>query len=109
MVHISEQISKNDILNYLHAIKDELHKEGIDKMALFGSFARDEVDMYSDIDIAIQLQSAYLDTRSSWDYFDLMAKIKGMISKKFQVNCDIFDLDSDSFIKESVMKDLIYV
>jgi predicted nucleotidyltransferase len=109
MVNTTEKINKTDILGYLKEIKGELVEQGIKEIALFGSFARDRVDMYSDIDIAIQIQSDYLKTRSSWDYFDLIAKIKSLISQKFHITCDIFDLDSNSFMKESVMKDLIYV
>ena len=109
MVNTAEKINKTDILNYIKEIKDDLVDDGISKIALFGSFARNEVDLYSDIDIAIQLKSNYLESRSSWDYFDLIAKIKSMVSQKFHIGCDIFDLDSDSFIKQSVMEDIIYV
>jgi predicted nucleotidyltransferase len=103
------ELTKGDILNYLKEIRYELAKDGIDKIALFGSFAKDEVDIYSDIDIAIKLRSDYLENRSSWDYFDLIGKIKGLVSKKFHVSCDIFDLDSDSPLKEGIVKELIYV
>lgn len=109
MADITKKIDRSDVLEYIKEIKDELVKDGIYKIALFGSYARNEVDIYSDIDIAIKLQSDYLEKRNSWDYFDLIAKIKTLITQKFHVGCDIFDLDSDSFIKKSVMKDLIYV
>ncbi len=109
MAEIKEKISKDDVLEYMKTIKEELVSDGIAVLALFGSFARDEVDLYSDIDIAIKLEDDYLAKRDSWDYFDLTRKIKHLISQKFHVGCDVFDLDSDSFIKKSVMKDLIYV
>ena len=45
--------TKEAILHYLKEIKPELEEYGIEKIALFGSFATDEQNVYSDIDIAI--------------------------------------------------------
>ena len=55
MTEATKKISRDDVLKYLKDIKDELVEDGVYKIALFGSFARDEVDVYSDIDIAIKL------------------------------------------------------
>jgi len=97
------------ILNYLKEIKDELKCDGISKVALFGSFAREEATVYSDIDIAIQKEKNYLVSRTAYEYFDEMTKIKNLLREKFHRNSDIFDLDSDSSMKQSIKKDLIYV
>jgi hypothetical protein len=101
--------NKLSIVAYLQEIKSELFHDGISKIALFGSFARDEANVYSDIDIAIQKEKNYLDTRTAYEYFDEISKIKQMIRKKFHRNSDIFDLDSNSSMKQSILKDLIYV
>ncbi len=101
--------SKLSIVNYLQEIKGDLLIDGISKIALFGSFARDEATVYSDIDIAIQKEKNYLSTRSAYDYFNEVSKIKNLIRKKFHRNSDIFDLDSNSSMKNSITKDLIYV
>jgi len=101
--------SKENILNYLKEIKNELKSDGIVSLALFGSFAREENGVYSDIDIAIAKENNYLKTRSAYNYFDEVSKIKTMIQKKFHRNSDIFDLDSDSVMKKTIMKDLVYV
>ena len=100
---------KLSIVSYLQEIKSELLHDGISKIALFGSFARDEASVYSDIDIAIQKEKNYLQTRTAYDYFDEVSKIKTMIRNKFHRNSDIFDLDSNSSMKSSILKDLIYV
>jgi predicted nucleotidyltransferase len=100
---------KLSIVNYLKEIKSELEKDGISKIALFGSFARNEQSVYSDIDIAIQKENNYLVQRSAYDYFEEVSKIKNLIRKKFHRNSDIFDLDSNSNMKKSISKDLIYV
>jgi len=101
--------TKSNILDYLSEIKKELLDDGIISLALFGSFARDEQNVYSDIDIAIQKENNYLQKRTAYNYFDEIEKIKLMIQNKFHRNSDIFDLDSDSSMKENIKKDLLYV
>lgn len=103
------KVTKINIITFLHDIKEELLNDGISKIGLFGSFARDEAGVYSDIDIAIQKDSNYLVTRSAYDYFEEVSKIKSLIRKQFHRNSDVFDLDSDSSMKDEILKDLIYV
>lgn len=78
-------------------------------MALFGSFSRDEQNVYSDIDIAIVKDKTFRDNYCVYHYFDVVKKIKKNISKKFHRGVDIFDLDSNSEFKHSIKKELIYV
>ena len=103
------KVDKHNIVAYLKEIKEELKLDGISKVALFGSFAREEESVYSDIDIAIQKEKSYLQTRSAYDYFDEITKIKNLIRTKFHRNSDVFDLDSGSSMKETILKDIIYV
>ena len=100
---------KASIVAYLKEIKSELFHDGISKIALFGSFARDEAGVYSDIDIAIQKEKNYLQKRTAYDYFDEVSKIKELIRNKFHRSSDVFDLDSNSSMKKTILKDLIYV
>ena len=100
---------KPSILSYLKEIKSELNRDGISKIALFGSFARNEQSVYSDIDIAIQKENNYLSSRTAYDYFEEVSKIKNLIKKKFHRNSDVFDLDSHSSLQKTIAKDLIYV
>lgn len=103
------RVSKLNIITFLQEIKAELVNDGIVTLGLFGSFARDEAGVYSDIDIAIQKEKNYLANRTAYDYFDEISKIKTLIKKKFHRNSDIFDLDSNSSMRDEIMKDLIYV
>jgi len=101
--------TKENIIFFLKEIKDKLSTEGISHIALFGSYSRDEAGVYSDIDVAIQKEKDYLQTRSAYDYFEQITSIKTLLRDKFHKNSDIFDLDSSSSMKESIKKDLIYV
>lgn len=103
------RVSKMDIISYLSEIKSELSGDGISKLGLFGSFSRDEAGVYSDIDIAIQKERGYLESRNAYDYFEEVSKIKRLLKQKFHRNSDVFDLDSNSSMKQEIMKDLIYV
>ena len=99
----TKRYKKEDILYYFQEIKSEMQKDGLERIGLFGSLARGETDQFSDIDIAIKLRDDYLESRSVWSYFELIEKIKSLISKKFHRKCDIFDLNSDSFIKKDIL------
>ena len=103
------KVDKSNIIIFLNEIKTELSEDGIVKLGLFGSYARDEESVYSDIDIAIKKENGYLNNRTAYDYFDEVSKIKNLINKKFHRNIDIFDLDSNSTMRDEIMKDLIYV
>lgn len=102
-------VTKESILIYLAGFKKELEAEGITELALFGSYATASQTPYSDIDIAIRKAPDYLQERSAYDYFDLLERIKNKIAKHFHKNADIFDLDSQSPLKASIEKELVYV
>jgi len=101
--------TKENILQYLQEIKEELQEKGIVKIALFGSYAKDSQNVYSDIDIAISKDIYFLEKNSSYSYFDIIGNLKEKIRKKFHRNIDVFDLDSKSSFKQSIEKELIYV
>jgi predicted nucleotidyltransferase len=88
----------NEILYKLKELKKELN---IDKMAIFGSYARDEENSNSDIDLVIFSKNK--------NYFKLI-EIENYISKKLNTKIDLGYYDSlKPFIKDSIKKDLIYV
>jgi len=101
--------TRETILRYLKEIKPELEAYGIEKIALFGSFAKNQENAYSDIDIAIKKKSDFLKDHSAYDYFDIVVKIKTKLRLALHRNSDVFDLDSDSDFKDSIKKEIIYV
>jgi len=101
--------TKENIIEYLTEIKPALLNDGIITLALFGSFATNKENAYSDIDIAIAKKENFLKENSSYSYFDIVNDIKSKIQRKFHRNIDIFDLDSNSPLKNSIKKDLLYV
>ena len=91
------------VLNALSEIKIELkEKYGIEKIALFGSYARNEANETSDIDIAIlKAKNITLSNRLN---------AKNMLEKKLNVKVDLGYFDSmKTFIKNRIQKEFIYV
>ncbi len=101
--------TRETILHYLKEIKPELEGYGIEKVALFGSFAINKQTVYSDIDIAIQKKSGFFQEYTAYDYFEIVSKLKNKILLALHRNSDVFDLDSDSEFTESIKKEMIYV
>lgn len=102
-------VQKEQILDYLSNIKNELRKSGIVKIGLFGSFAQDKATPFSDIDIAIQIQKGYLEKHDVWEYFNLINALKQKLLKEFSRKIDIYDLDNTSNIKNRISNEVIYV
>ena len=101
--------TKQAILSYLQELKPTLVQKGIVELGLFGSYARDENTVYSDIDVAIRRDVDFLKDRHSYEYFNLIDEIKDDILKKFHRQSDVFDLSSETPMRVNVLKELIYV
>jgi len=102
-------MTQEKILRYLKELKPELEAKGIVDVALFGSYATQKENPYSDIDIAIRKKEDFLDEYSAYDYFNLISNLKAKLLKKLHRSTDVFDLDSHSSFKEQIEKELIYV
>jgi hypothetical protein len=94
-------MKKEDILIYLRNNKKYLRKEfGIKKIALFGSYARDEAKKRSDIDLLIEVKEKDFKNR----YL-----LKELLKNEFNKEIDVFYYDTlRKFIKNNVQEDLIY-
>ena len=91
------------ILEKLKKAKKILKQEfGIEKIAIFGSFARNEEKENSDIDIVI------LKMKRKNGF--LIAKAKRFLSNYLNINVDIGLYDAmNPYIKKEIKKDMIYV
>ncbi len=94
---------EKDIIKELSNCKQRLRQEfGIDKIALFGSFARGEAHSKSDVDIVII-------SMQNKNYFTLL-KAKVFLEKVLHKKVDLGFFDAlKPYVKDEVRKDLIYV
>jgi predicted nucleotidyltransferase len=96
-------MKREDILAYLQTHKDEFAKKyHISKMALFGSYARGENSLGSDIDIAIETGLS--------DYFKLY-DFKEELETYFKHKVDVVRLRDkmNDALKNRIIRDGIYV
>lgn len=98
---MSKQIDKTNILNYLKEHYSEFkNKYNIEKIGLFGSYARDEANDNSDIDIFVKMKPSLFN----------MVAIKEQIENDLNVRVDIIREHKNIkplFLK-MIQKDLIY-
>lgn len=98
---MSKQIDKTNILNYLKEHYSEFkNKYNIEKIGLFGSYARDEANNNSDIDIFVKMNPSL---------FNMIA-IKEQIENDLDRKVDIIREHKNIkplFLK-MIQKDLIY-
>ena len=96
-------MTKNEIITYLKEHKDDfMQKYQISKLALFGSYSRDENRDDSDVDIAIETPLS--------DYFKLY-DFKEELENSFHTKVDVVRLRNkmNMALRRRIEKDGIYV
>ncbi len=95
-------LTKNDILHKLNILKKSYQNEGIEIYALFGSYAKDTFDEFSDIDIAYKINYQEFSKKYKDGFSKLLRlqNIKEELEKTFGKKVD-FVLFKESF-EESV-------
>ena len=98
-------LTQQNILDFLKENKAFLQKEfHIMKIGVFGSFARNEQSLNSDIDILIELEN------NVSNVFDLKWALRDFLKTKFNREVDICNAKHiKSYAREYVLKDAIYV
>jgi len=93
--------NKNQIITFLKQNKKQIQeKYKVNKIALFGSFARDEANQDSDIDILVDMSPSFD------NFFDL----KYFLEDEFKTTVDLGkEKNMRLFIKNKIQEDLIYV
>ncbi|MEA1919312.1 MAG: nucleotidyltransferase domain-containing protein [Campylobacterota bacterium] len=103
--------NKSEILEYLASIKTALQHEGIAQIGLFGSFARNEGDLGSDIDIVIETSPEFVKAHPAYEALAYLEALREKISNRFGgFRVDICDRSGlDDALKEKILKDACYV
>lgn len=105
-------LKQNDILKLLNEYKLRYAKEGLNLVGLFGSYARDNSDQYSDIDVAYELDREQFSKLYS-DGFSKILRIKEVeesLAKVLHKKVDLVSLNSNNrTFLEHIKKEMIYV
>ncbi len=93
--------TKDSIINFLKQNKQIIQeKYDVNKIGLFGSFARDEATKDSDIDILVDMKSS----------FDNFFELKYFLEDAFKRKVDLGkEKNLRLLVKEQIKKELIYV
>ncbi len=92
-------MTKEQILHSLRLRKEELNKRfGVRKMALFGSYARDEATDESDIDLLVEMEP------SAQKFFSLQRYLEELFDKPVDVGTKL-----RRFVAKRIEKEMITV
>ena len=98
-------IEKDKILVKLKEVKEKYHVEGLNLLGIIGSYAKDEADEFSDIDILYELDYDKF-SKSYKDGFSKLLRIdeiKKELESIFKKRVDLVPK------KEKLLKELVYV
>lgn len=96
---------KEPILLYLKELKPSLQKEGISEIGLFGSFAKDEATIYSDIDIFIRTTKAFREKHRGFAGFSFLADLRRRIAERFNKEVDLCNIAGFDKEKQDIFLD----
>ncbi|MDF1883964.1 nucleotidyltransferase domain-containing protein [Sulfurimonas sp. SAG-AH-194-C21] len=97
--------SKEEILDFLHRNYATItRKYHLTKLGMFGSFARDEQHIGSDVDIIIEIEDG------TENIHDLKNSLRTYLTHSFERSVDIArEKYLKPYVKELILKDTIYV
>ncbi len=102
-------MKSDEIISYLKTLKQALKTEGIVDIGLFGSCAKDTQTHNSDIDIVYKTTDKFLNKHKGWTAFTyLNTNLRDKVSDKFKAHTDMFDINSDSVLKDKIISQAIY-
>jgi len=97
-------MTKSEILDYLRNHKSELNKKyGVSKIGLFGSYARNEQNNDSDIDIAIEIEKG---KKNIHTFLALKREMEKVFNKKVDLG---IESTLKPIAKKHIQKEIIYV
>lgn len=99
-------LNKNDIVSKLKELKPKYEQEGLILLGLFGSYAKDNQNDFSDIDIAYKLDYDKFSQKYK-DGFSKLLRIDDIKSELQQAFKTKIDFVPDS--NKKLLKDIVYV
>lgn len=100
-------ITKEDILGILKKVKPKYQQEGVDILGLFGSYAKDTQDDFSDVDIAYRLDYDKMAKQQDKDVFRVLFRIDEIRKELQELISKKVDFVPDK--NEKILERIIYV
>lgn len=107
-------VTKEMILDYLRELKPKLAKDGVTKLGLFGSYAKDEATINSDIDIVINVNDKFYNNFNGSGFAGLiyLENLRTDIENRFGKSTDLCnikcfkDYEIEIFLKMLFMSEI---
>lgn len=96
-------MTKYDIIEYIKSHREEIKNFGVEKIGIFGSYAREENTEKSDIDFLVKFANV---KSKYYAYFGLKNYLEDNFHKKIDL-CREEDIKSE--FKEEIQRSVIYV
>lgn len=103
MGEVKKRLKRAEVIRVLSQHKNDfVNRYGVTKLGIFGSVARDDAALASDVDVVVQL--------SKQDLFRIIG-IKQDLEENLQVSVDVVSYRSgmDSYLKKCIDRDAVYV
>ncbi len=95
--------TKENIFNILHEHREQIRALGVHRLGLFGSFARDEQDASSDVDILVEFAPGQ-------KKFDNFIQLAFLLEELFQRRVELVTPESLSpYIRPYILREIEYV
>lgn len=82
-------MDKQEAIAILRKQRDSLQDIGVESIALFGSFARDQNEMVSDIDLLVSLSDQF--SNGGFDHFHKLEQLKDRLSALLGRDVDLVE------------------
>jgi predicted nucleotidyltransferase len=101
---------QNEIISKLKIIKEKYDDEGFIILGYFGSFARGDQDIKSDIDILYKLNDTAIEKYPGFRFMELYGKAKADLERELGLKVDLAERNSLSSIGEKyILPEVRYV
>jgi uncharacterized protein len=101
-MHLSVS-TKQELINRLLSNRERLNSYGVERLGIFGSFARDQVTETSDIDFFIHFKSEYKTLRN---FVGLANYLQDLLGRKIEI---VTPQSLNQFIGKYIQQEVEYV
>jgi len=103
-------MNKNIIIQDLSHLNHKYSKIGFQFISLFGSYANDTADKYSDIDLTYKINHNLFYKDDAFAKLQKIEDIKNELEKQFHKKIDLIPSNSKNiFIQENLLKEQIFI
>jgi len=103
-------LKKEEIIDYLHHYNAEHKNDGFVFISLFGSYARDEYDTFSDIDLTYKIDHEKFYKDDAFAKLLKIDEIKQNLQNKFHKRIDLIPGNTkNKFLQKNLQKEQVFI